>query len=274
MRNSETRKEFSKKIKLLCNSANRMNMNPKQAIEDIVGHVCLLLMNKQFIEVAFPRSLYQYSSSFVPRLQHYKDEPKAYEILKELCEDFIALIKHSEPFSDTVGMLYDEHLGQALGQFLTPPDVADVLAAIALVGADFNQVRHITDPCGCGAGSLLLATLRCIYNTHGKEALSMVHLDAVDLDINMVRMATVQIVMHSILHQIPLGSLKIHHANTISQYQEILTNQAVGFWWIPNAPLDMYMNIIGNQEVDTALKMLETFTTITEKIKDRERETA
>lgn len=268
MKLSERRKEFSKKIKLICNSTNRMNLSPKQAIEDVIGHVCLLLMNKQFITGVFPRTLYQYSSSFVPRLKHYKEEPEAHEIMKELCQDFIALIKCSEPFSDTVGMLYDEYLGQVLGQFLTPPDVAYTLAAISLVGADFSQERSIADPCGCGAGSLLLGTLRCIYETHGKEAVANVHIEAVDLDINMVRMTTVQIVMHSILHQIPLASFKVHHANTISEYQEILTNQKVGFWWIPNSPMEMYMNIIGNEEMDKALKILEVFSEVTAKIKN------
>ncbi|WP_374553335.1 N-6 DNA methylase [Aquitalea pelogenes] len=274
MNNAEKRsKDFSKKVKSACNAFQRRNIGPKQVIEDIINYCCILLADKDFITKAFPRTLYQFSSSFgAISFSHYKDEPRAHEIVQELVQDFITLIKESEPFTDTLGMLYDEYLGQTLGQFLTPPDVAYVLAAINLQGEDFSQERGISDCCGCGAGSLLLGSLRYIHETHGKEAIAKVHVSAVDLDINMVRMTAVQIVLHSILHQAPLASFRVSYGNAITDYTAINNHEKIGYWWIPKAPLDMYADIVGNRELDEVITLLKEFSEVTEKIKNKSNE--
>lgn len=262
-------KDFSKKIKDACSAFQRRNIGPKQVMEDIINYCCLLLLDKEFITKAFPRTLYEFSNSFGSMsFKHYQDEPRAHAIVQELVKDFITLIKESEPFTDTLGMLYDEHLGKVLGQFLTPPKVAYCLAAFNLHGEDWSKERGIADPTGCGAGSLLLGSLRYIYETHGKEAIAKVHMSAVDLDINMVRMTAAQIILHSIIHQIPLASFKVSHGNAITDYTAINNNQKVAFWWIPKAPLDMYADIIGNKELDEVIALLKDFNTTTEQEKE------
>ncbi|WP_423197992.1 hypothetical protein DFLDMN_001630 [Cupriavidus sp. H19C3] len=264
-------KEFSKKIKDACSAFQRRNIQPKQVMEDIINYCCLLLIDKDFINQAFPRTLYQFSSSFGSMsFKHYQDEPKAHAIVCELVKDFITAIKESEPFTDVLGMLYDEHLGKVLGQFLTPPKVAYTLAAMNLHGDDFSEERSIADPTGCGAGSLLLGALRYINETKGKEAIGKVQMLAVDLDINMVRMTAVQIIMHSILHQIPLASLNVSHGNAITDYTAINNNQKVAYWWIPNAPLDMYAEIVGNRELDETLRILQTINEVSQQTKPSE----
>ena len=261
-------KEFSKKVKLVCSKTNRMNLQPKQVIEDVINHCCFILINKEFITDTFPRTLFQFSKDMIPNIKHYKEEPTAHTIIKELCTDYIALMMHSEPFTDVLGMLYDEHLGQVLGQFLTPPDVADVLAAITYGLNPITDDFNLTDPCGCGAGSLLLGSLRYIYNTHGKEGISKTHVMAVDLDVNMVRMATVQIVLNSILHNTPLASFKISRGNAISQYTAINNNELVAFWWMPNTPLEMYAEATGNVEIKKVIELLQVFNEVTSEIKN------
>lgn len=208
---------ISQKINKLCTTSN-YSSGPKQVIDDMVQLAFNVMTTPLFMNY-FPRTRYYLDHSMTAEVRRYEHDPEAWQLLQELVLDFMGAIKEAEPFEDVMGSLYDEYLGQALGQFLTPKDVADALAGIQLALMDKpTEKLMLGDPCGCGAGSLVLAQLRCILAKHGIESMKYLEVLVMDLDPNMVRLCCVQIVLSSIMHAIPIHGLEAHCGNTITDY--------------------------------------------------------
>jgi type I restriction-modification system DNA methylase subunit len=255
-------KQFITKIQSVCSSFTRRNINVRQVIDDLMQLGCNLLSEPTFIEVSFKNVLWACDGNFRKELSHYKDEPAAWNLLQELFSDYLNLIGANEPFTDIIGMIYDEtaHKGNNLGQFLTPPDVADVLGEL-LVGLKPDPIRKslsIGDFCGCGAGSLILGQIKAIYNQQGEEALTHLNVVANDLDACMAKMATVQVVFSSIVHRMPLSSFTAFNANTIAQYREMDEGKHIIYNWIPNAPNEFYF-MHKNPQYAAYMKLMKKF---------------
>ena len=214
----------------------------KQVIDDLIQMHCNLICNPKFIEVVFPSTLYQYNSEFAQDLAYYHTNPQAMQELTVLAGMFRKAILESEPFSDVMGLLYDMEIqGNTFGQFLTPPDIADLVAELAVtVDKPFNEPRTIGDDMGCGAGGLILGLINAIYRTQGKGAVRNLDVRAVDMDINMVKIATVQIVLNSCIHRIPVKSFLAHHANILTEYDEMQERQHRAYCWMPALPSQVY----------------------------------
>lgn len=216
-------KNFSKLVEEICQVSNQC-LTKKQVLDDLIQLSCNLLTEDAFFSKAFPCALFRQTEVIRKEMSQYKKDPKAWALMSGLVLEYLRLIKESEPFEDVLGSLYDEHLGQVLGQFLTPRDVCDVVSAIALSGSKaeaFSKPFRIGDPTGCGAGSMLLSYLREVYKKHGKEAMRNVEILAVDLDPRMVRMTTAQIGLSAAIHRIPLRIYRGFAKNVLSQYEEI-----------------------------------------------------
>lgn len=215
-------KELSKVIQKICNTSKVRN-NPKQVIDDLMQ-----LGFNFFYEGTLNRftGCYQKlgcNEKYVVELSDYKKDLKAWELLQEAWELYMHEVKDNELFADVIGMQYDEYLGSTLGQFLTPPDVAEALAMLQL--QDFKkrieakEHFNIADICN-GAGALLLGALRVIVNECGKEALRYVHIMGNDLDPAMCRMCAVQLLFPSFMHNAPIGSVNLSQGNTITDYEK------------------------------------------------------
>ncbi|ACT51314.1 N-6 DNA methylase [Methylovorus glucosotrophus] len=139
-----------------------------------------------------------------------------YKLLTQATGLFVNQFKTNEPFTNIVGEMYDEYLGDVLGQFLTPNDVADLVAELHFEKEPITKNKIIADDMGCGSGSLILASLRNILKNHGKEALKHIELVAMDIDMKMVQLCSIQIVLHCLFHRIEINNLKMYWANTLT----------------------------------------------------------
>lgn len=246
---------LSKKVQTVCNTFNRRNANPRQVIDDLMQLACNLITEPAFIPKAFKNTLYCYKSGFRNELSHYKEEPEAWTLLQLLYNDYMQAILDNEPFTDIVGMMYDESLGKNnMGQFLTPPDLADKLVPF-LTGAVAPKITapiKIGDICGCGAGSLILGQIKGFIMEQGEDVAKHLHVVGVDSDMRMVRMTTAQVVLSSICHRIPLGSFTSYHANAIAEfgYTAEQDEKHLAYFWQPEVPNDEYFKAIYAKELD------------------------
>ena len=249
---------ISQKIQKLC-TMSKYSSGPKQVIDDMVQLAFNLMTTPIFLD-HFPRSRYYVDHSMRNEVRRYEHDPEAWKLLQELVVDFMRAIKEAQPFEDVMGSFYDEYLGQALGQFLTPKDVADALAAIQLALMDKpTEKLVIGDPCGCGAGSLVLAQLRGILDMHGEDIIKLLEVVVMDLDPNMVRLCTVQIVMSSVMHNIPIFGLEAHCGNTITDYSPRPGSKpTLSLRWLPVMSKEEYFE--ADPQVQALNKLMKVVT--------------
>ena len=124
----------------------------------------------------------------------------------------------ARPFEDVLGTLYQMlgsqgHRSQ-LGQYFTPPHVADVMAAIAasdlLAGqaeAGTNgRLLRMCEP-SCGSGALVLGFLRTLIERGGRDGPRRWSITAIDIDPLCARICAAQVLANAFLGQIELGEL-------------------------------------------------------------------
>ena len=222
------------------------NRNTKQVIEDLMQMYCNLLSEPAFIERAFPNTLYRYGAEFRQELTYYKKDKRAWEELQTLSQMFLQAIAEAEPFTDHMTSLYDLELkGNTLGQFLTPPDLADLLGALIMnISEPITSPTTIGDDTGCGAGSLVLGQIKATLARDGKGAVSMLNVVANDLDPHMAKICTVQVVLNSCIHRIPLKSVRVFNGNIITEYEEMNQGKHVLYHWLPNAHQSLYDDVV------------------------------
>lgn len=210
-------KDFSKKIERIC-QLNNYRTKPKDVLDDLIQLNFNLLTELQFQAKANFGGAYWVEPGLRKELSTYKNEPKVWETLQELSLDWLKAIAEHEPFTDVFNVIYDPYLGDTLGQFLTPVDVSQTLAAIHNPTVPENESYTLGDPCGSGVGSLVLSLLQHIHTKQGKQALRRVNVIAMDIDHRMVKATAVQVGMSCLVHQIKLQSFSVHHGNAIMDY--------------------------------------------------------
>lgn len=211
-------KTISKLIQEIIQKSNFRN-NPKQVFDDIIQLSFNCLFSRHFQYSYSYKIEYWVDPNLINELTDYKKSPEAWELLNEASLMFLGMFKNCEPFTDILGMLYDEYLGKVLGQFLTPPVVAEVMASLNLeVGKPITENTVIGDTCGCGAGTLILGFLRAFNKKYDTQAFKHLEIINMDLDANMVRLSTIQIVFHCMVHKIEIGSLQVHWGNSLTEY--------------------------------------------------------
>lgn len=241
------------------------NRTEKQVIEDLMQMYCNLLTEPAFIEVAFPNTLYRFGAGFRQELSYYKNDLKAWDELNKLSQMYLQTVAEAEPFTDHMTSLYDmEVKGERLGQFLTPPDLADALGELTMALSEpITKPTTMGDDTGCGAGSLILGSIRAVLKQQGKGSVSMLHVVANDLDPQMAKITTVQLVLNSCIHRIPLNSVLVHNCNVISEYTAMNEGKHALYHWIPNAPQDLFDQVAIQGK---AVKALNTLTELTKEI--------
>ncbi|ANJ72270.1 hypothetical protein A9Y76_07225 [Ralstonia insidiosa] len=244
-------KEIYKKIGEI-NRVSKQCQSPKQAIDHLFQLAFNLVSQQHFSAMQFPNCFVWNAEGLDRCMDEYRDDLQAWDILVETTNDYIELVKASEPFSDLMGDGYGSHpLSKALGQYLSPPKVAEGGAKI-LTGtahgrsfAELERGEHITmaDIC-CGAGTLLLSLLSEAYQAQ-PERMNQVHAIAMDIDPNMVRMTSVQIALSALLHDIELGSLQVFWGNAITEYDG--SRDTRGFIYTPNQ--ENYRNLLKQENI-------------------------
>lgn len=210
--------------------------NTKQVIVDLMQLLCNLISDNFFIHISSPNTVVQFSDEFRLELTYYKKHAQAWNELQILAEMFMQSIKDSKPFTDLIGDLYGHQLkGNRLGQFLTPNKLAYGLGKILMQSSgEIKEPVLIGDPTGCGSGSLILGQLKATLELYGKNSIKNMDVLAVDIDMNLVKMTTIQVILNSIFHNIPLRSFSSHRANMITEYKEFNKGKQVLYLWIPN----------------------------------------
>lgn len=202
---------------------SRQGLTVQQCMTDLSQLAFNFLSSEEFWEFKFPRRIMLHHDFMAQELTNYKQDLEAWELLKVVKDDYFKLVEVCEPFTDVMHLIgySSQRLSKAMGQFLTPPTVAECLNRLASSIPELQTKKHILvgDFGGCGAGSLLLGWLRYAHELHPTR-LNQVHMFGVDLDPKMVRMTALQITISCLFHDIPLGSLTVHCCNGITDYDE------------------------------------------------------
>ena len=233
-------KTLSKQVAKVVQASN--GRNTKQVIDDLIQMMSNIITEPLFIERAFENTLWTYGSDFRNELSYYKKHPKAWDELQNLSLMFMQAIKESEPFSDVVGLLYDLELkGNEFGQFLTPPDVAETIGMLNVcMSKEPTELVNVGDMTGCGAGGMLLGFIRAYIKKFGKDSTKYLCIHALDIDMNMVRMTTVQIVLNSCIHRMPINSFVAHNCNVITEYEAMNEGNYKKYLWMPAQLNEIY----------------------------------
>lgn len=124
-----------------------------------------------------------------------------YKYLNDVIIDFHYLydsVVKSKPFADVLGEVLHE-IGSVdkkyLGQCMTPPDISSLTSKLIeryyskSVLCDVDCIT-ISDPCGCGSGSLILSVLNKTVNV---QSLNRIDIHLIDIDEVMIKAAIMQI---------------------------------------------------------------------------------
>lgn len=107
---------------------------------------------------------------------------------------FVEMIKQREAFSDILAESFEEiyltgRSGDGLSQFLSPTDIAKLIAELSICKSGGKENMYINDDC-CGAGSLVLPLIRKSIKPNDFYVDKKIHLN--DIDPLMVKMAIIQ----------------------------------------------------------------------------------
>lgn len=201
---------------------SRMGLTEQQCLIDISQLSFNFVCSQWFWRAAFPKGAMFNQDFMEQELTSYKKDPEAWSLLQTATTDYWELVKLCDPFTDVMHLIgySSQKLSKAMGQFLTPPTVAECINRLtgSIPELETSEDILVGDFGGCGAGSLLLGWLRYAHELHPTR-LNQVHMFGVDLDPKMVRMTALQITLSCVLHNIQLGSLSLHCCHAIIDYK-------------------------------------------------------
>lgn len=214
-------KQLSHNILKIC-ALSKYRTTPREVFNDLIQLTFNAAVSQEFLDDSFKASTVWYDERMRNELSTYRAEPKCWGLINACHAQWLYLVMSAEPFEDVLGSLYDTHLGKVLGQFLTPRAVATSLAQMTMRQENDQpaKVVRMGDPCGCGAGSMLLGGLRTFREVSGDRQLLDVEVMGVDIDPHMVRLTVCQIMLSAALHGMPIGSLKVYCADAIKEYMK------------------------------------------------------
>jgi hypothetical protein len=216
-------KDFTKKIAKIAD-ISKQGLSVKNVIDDLVQLSLNILIDgidyrtgKTIFQSQFNNGGNWCEEWFLQPLDKYRKDLEAWELLKELTDDYFNLVKKYEPFLDHFAIDYGStSLNKLLGQFLTPPKVAD---CAGILNPSITAGQHIVvgDMCGSGGGAMILGLLRNLYTSHPK-LMDMVHVVGIDKDPKMCLMTTLQLIAPMVIHNINLGSIEVSCKDCIREY--------------------------------------------------------
>ncbi|MGJ7553385.1 N-6 DNA methylase [Variovorax sp. RB3P1] len=216
---------------------------PKAGLEAMFEAVFNTLPMAPYMQ-AFPHGYLRINPEFVTVTKH---TAKDLAQLKVCADTYLDMVRSAEPFEDVLGGEYDQYLGFDWGQFFTPSDVAGLIGELNISTGNHeeaiasNQPISISDVCS-GGGALTVGMLHKLYQVHGKPAIALVDIHAVDRDHHMCRLTSLQVILSSMVHQVPFSSLRVECGNPLIQDEKLFA------YAIPN--VRTYLNHHAMNELD------------------------
>ena len=214
---------LSKQIQKLVHGSRDIR-TPKSGLEAMFEAVFNSLPKAPYL-TAFPHGYLRINPEFVSMTQH---TTKDLAQLKACADTYLDMVRSAEPFEDVLGGEYDQYLGFDWGQFFTPSDVASLIGELHTSTGHHeeaiasNQPISISDVCS-GGGALTMGMLQSLYQEHGKPAIALVDIHAVDRDPHMCRLTSLQVILSSMVHQMPFSSLRVECGNPLIQDEKLFT---------------------------------------------------
>lgn len=212
---------LSKQIQKLVHGSQDIR-TPKAGLEAMFEAVFNSLPKAPYMQ-AFPHGYLRINPEFVTVTKH---TAKDLAQLKACADIYLEMVRSAEPFEDVLGGEYDQYLGFDWGQFFTPSDVAGLIGELNISTGNHeeaiacNQPISISDVCS-GGGALTMGMLQKLYQVHGKPAIALVDIHAVDIDPHMCRLTALQVILSSMLHQVPFSSLRVECGNALTQSEKL-----------------------------------------------------
>lgn len=212
---------LSKEIQKLLHGSRDIR-TPKQGLEVMFEAVFNTLHKQPFMK-AFPHGYLRINPEFVSRILHTE---KDIQQLKACVDAYLQMVRDAEPFEDVLGQEYDQYLGFDWGQFFTPSDVASLIGELNTTDGRYEQAMtrntpvSLSDVC-CGGGALTMGILKSVYQEHGRQAIALVDIHAVDRDPHMCRLTALQVLLSSMVHQVPFSSLRVECGNPLVQDEKL-----------------------------------------------------
>lgn len=114
----------------------------------------------------------------------------------ELIELVLNITDASEGYRDALGEIYmdiaSRYKSSALGQFFTPQNIVDLMAALVMP-QDSETPMRMGDPGGCGSGRNILVMAKCIGEGRWRHCF-----EGTDIDMLCVKMTTINCFMNSV----------------------------------------------------------------------------
>ncbi|EPG8926040.1 N-6 DNA methylase [Klebsiella pneumoniae] len=145
-----------------------------------------------------------------------ENEIDKYSKAADAAYQYVHIIKHKEAFTDVLSELYEEiyltgKCGDGLGQFLTPDDVSSLIASLGIRSR--ADTAKINEEC-CGAGSIVLSTLKELHQKNGSHLDTTLNLN--DIDPLMVKMAIIQVMAPiAFKENVDINEVNIFNQNSI-----------------------------------------------------------
>lgn len=213
--NRELARDLVKSIRAIPTRPNRP-WNAREAMELFVQHTLV-----SFIQAGNESSIDKLGACFYgPALgfKTLKEHSPPVEPLAHAIKTYAELVGECRPFEDVLVWVHAELLatkgGEGLGQFFTPPDLVELMVAIAYKKSIHPPVDphcfKIHEP-ACGAGGLLLGAIRSRMEHFSSDT---IWVNAVDLDPFCVAMTALQLQMAQVMHRSPLKHVELWVGNT------------------------------------------------------------
>jgi hypothetical protein len=222
-------------------------ISPASILNDFVQLICVMLSSPFFHENLFKQA----STGTLyadPRFRKsLTDDGQKYplglpEAINKLTRVYLIEVFNSEPFKDILGPVYEElSTDQRMSQFFTPPSIGVLLSEMHFYDASQHLQADtpllIHDSC-CGAGALLLTNLCKFYKVGGAKAIGRVEVFANDIDLNLCKITTVQVLISCALKKLPLRRFQISNYDILKDLFNEECRQKVVFDWTYQANQD------------------------------------
>lgn len=140
-------------------------------------------------------------------------------------------IEECEAFHDLMSNYIEEirATNTSIAQYFTPIDVAQNLSSFILFGKtvdefeQYNKYVTMSDPSGCGAGSLVLGLLRSLkYKVKGFEDkhYQSINLYINELDVDLAKIAFFQVLINSLVHSKLIGIIHCEAKDLVTEYEK------------------------------------------------------
>lgn len=172
-------------------------------------------------------------------------------------------------FSDVLTMLIEEvalarRSGDGLGQFLTPSDLSNLLAALHQTKKKKSKGRDTWRfyDMSCGAGSLQLPRV-AIEAGKGREKTRLINLEMNDIDPSMCCAAALQFVTSIVVHEQDLHQLRVTCSNTLTETKPHSKSMVV-----LKTPEKLFsrVNEAHHQKMQQPMRLYGSFNALTEKV--------